>query len=190
MVSDENTGRETEEERITGETTEEVSEYDEERGEEGRREAKRRREEERPHPPAGPARYEGRRPPEGEYERPSKSSSYGGRYGSRVPKRGAEESDLSAREEREREGRAPQENEEEVATESSEEPVRESETGEIPKYGGRRDPNWKQQRRWAKSRQRQREEVIRRYERQANAALSRQRDLQVEKGGRRYHRGR
>jgi len=87
------------------------------------------------------------------------------------------------------------EGEEEEGREGKEaEEERKSETGEIPKYGGPRDSEWKRRRQEvrerAEQRQRQREEETRQYEWRTDAALTRQGDLHVGKGGRRYHRGR
>ena len=78
----------------------------------------------------------------------------------------------------------------EVPESSQGETERESNTGDVPKYGGPRDPNWRRQRELANTRHRRRDEEIRRYERRADVTLSRQRDLAVEKGGKRYRHGR
>ncbi|MFH5797486.1 hypothetical protein [Haladaptatus sp. CMAA 1911] len=191
MVPDENTGREAEEGRATGGEADDASRSEERH--EGRSHEERRHEgeshEERPHPPAGSARYEGRRPPEGEFERPVGSSSYRGRYGSRIPKHEREENDEGGREIEVRKSEAESKGER-----KEEEETRKEETGEIPKYGGPRDPEWKRRRQLVRERteqrRRQRDDEIRQYEWRTDAALTRQGDLQVEKGGRRYHRGR
>lgn len=191
MVSDENTGREAEKGEATEGVADDTSKSDGRRREEQPHEERHEGEprEERPHPPAGPARYEGGRPPEGEFERPVEPSSYRGRYGSRIPKHEREASGEDGRETAVREAGTESKGEEEEEDEE-----RKSETEEIPKYGGPRDPEWERRRQSvrerAEQRQRQRDEEIRQYEWRANAALTRQGDLQVGKGGRRYHRGR
>ncbi|MCO8246783.1 MULTISPECIES: hypothetical protein [unclassified Haladaptatus] len=210
MVSHENT--DDPEERIPGSESESGNEPESERGEEHDApdvEADTNEHELRPeqptppHPPDGPSRSDADRRANREYERPAERPSYRGRYENRVPEGEPEEAEMGARERRERELRERREMHEvrerrerdeddgdEVPESSRDETERESNTGDVPKYGGPRDPNWRRQRELAKARHRRRDEEIRRYERRADVALSRQRDLAVEKGGKRYRHGR
>ncbi|WP_458207045.1 hypothetical protein [Haladaptatus sp. NG-SE-30] len=147
---------------------------------------------------ADPSRYEGQRRPERTSRRPeSHRPEPSGRVQHRREMR---ERAARASRPRQSERRRESESSEERPEESTEEEVREP--TDVPKYGGPRDPDWERRRmhrrqegrdadvRRREADTRSHDAEIRQYERRASAALARQRDLQRDKSGRRYHRGR
>ncbi|RBI61559.1 hypothetical protein DMJ13_12685 [halophilic archaeon] len=109
----------------------------------------------------------------------------GGREPERGRRAGAGREPASAPERGERAERGSDESEAEGSEEETEGEETGEEKTEVPKYGGPFEPDRQSRRRWGR-----REAELRSYEHRTDRALERQRDLQRNKSGQPYHRGR
>ncbi|WP_433625477.1 hypothetical protein [Halomicrococcus sp. NG-SE-24] len=109
---------------------------------------------------------------------------FGGREPERGRRAGAGRRESASAPER-GEGDERESDESEAGRSEDEGEETEEEETEIPKYGGPFEPDWQSRRRWGRS-----EAELRSYEYRIDRALERQRDLQRNKSGQPYHRGR